>query len=142
GPEEECLHDGGDVGLPAGIGPDGRLGGLDPTDSVAEYTDIGGRRRVAKSNRLCICVPRFAVLRHETPVASYEMATSLVSTAAVQPRAQLQARLPSRQTEQVNFLARFIGRERPSGTQNTVGLVELTNATHTALVGRIEGINV
>jgi uncharacterized repeat protein (TIGR01451 family) len=141
-PEEECLHDGGDIGLPAGIGPDGRLGGLDPTDSVAEYTDNTGRRRVAKSNRVCICVPRFAALRHETPVAAYETAMRLVSTAGVQPRGQLQTRLPSREKEQVEYLARFIGRERPSGTQNTVSLVELANATHTALIGRIEGLHV
>ena len=45
-PEEECLHDGGDRGLPAGIGPDGRLRGLDPEDTVAEYTDSAGRRRL------------------------------------------------------------------------------------------------
>src|SRR5262245_7518359 len=141
-PEEECFHDGGDVGLPAGIGPDGRLGGLDPTDSVAEYTDNTGRRRVAKSNRLCICVPRFAVLRHETPVAGYETAVNLVSMAAIQSRGQLQMRLPPGETEQVNLLAGFNGRLRPSGTQNTVSLIELVNATGIALVGRIEGVNV
>ena len=35
-PTEECILDGGDRGDRLGIGPDGRLGGLDPTD-------VGGR---------------------------------------------------------------------------------------------------
>ena len=141
-PEEECLHDGGDVGLPAGIGPDGKLGGLDPTDTVAEFTDCKGRRAVVKSNRICICVPRFVVLRTECPLAGYDMAVNLVSTGAVQSRGLLQARVPSQETEQVNPLAAFKGRERPSGTQSTTGLLELANACTIAAIGRIEGTNV
>ena len=61
-PEEECFHDGGDRSPPAGIGPDGRLHGLDPEDTIGEYTDAAGRRRVVPSNRICLCSPRFAVL--------------------------------------------------------------------------------
>jgi uncharacterized repeat protein (TIGR01451 family) len=140
--EEECLHDGGDVGLPVGIRPDGRLGGLDPTDTVAEYTDSHGRRAVTKSNRICICVPRFAILRSETPLAGYNMAINLVSTAVVHGGAELRMRLPSEQTLQVNPLVALVGRERPSGTQNTIGLVELGNATAIAAIGRIEGVTV
>jgi uncharacterized repeat protein (TIGR01451 family) len=136
------LHDGGDIGLPAGIGPDGRLGGLDPTDTVAEFTDSKGRRAVVKSNRVCICVPRYVVLRTECPVAGYEMAVNLVSTAAIQSRGLLQARLPSEVTEQVNPLAAMKGRERPSGAQSTTGLVELANATTIAAIGRLEGTHV
>ena len=61
-PEEECFHDGGDRGPRAGIGPDGQLHGLDPEDTIGEYTDAAGRRRVVPSNRICLCSPRFAVL--------------------------------------------------------------------------------
>src|SRR5262249_16179702 len=47
---EEILHDGGDIGRPAGILPNGRLGGVDPSDTVAEYTDCHGRRHLSVSN--------------------------------------------------------------------------------------------
>lgn len=141
-PEEECLHDGGDVGRPIGIGPDGRLGGLDPTDSVAEYTDSTGRRAVAKSNRVCICVPRFAVLRNETPIAEYGTALRVDRTAALLGRAVLQACLPSGQTQQVDSLAGMQGRLRASGTQTALSLSELGNATTTTVVGRTDNVNV
>jgi uncharacterized repeat protein (TIGR01451 family) len=63
-PREECFVDGGDKGAPLGIGPFGRLGGLDPTDVGVEYT-IGGKRRVTCSNVVCICSPRFLIRRVE-----------------------------------------------------------------------------
>src|SRR5262249_32046655 len=69
--EEECMHDGGDVGIPVGFDAKGRLGGLDPTDTVAEYMDACGKKRIAISNRVCICVPRFAVLRVEIAPLDY-----------------------------------------------------------------------
>src|SRR5207237_1154642 len=56
-PDAECLRDGGDRGLPAGIGADGHVYGLDAEDTVAEYTDSRGQRRITCSNRVCICVP-------------------------------------------------------------------------------------
>src|SRR5262249_28683922 len=45
-----------------GIGPMGRLGGLNTTDVALEYT-LNGKRRVTTSNQVCICVPRFAIRR-------------------------------------------------------------------------------
>jgi uncharacterized repeat protein (TIGR01451 family) len=141
-PEEECFHDGGDVGLPAGIRPDGKLGGLDPTDTLAEFTDSAGRRAVVKSNRICICAPRFAVLRHEMPVAGYDSALSLGSTGAVHGRVELRIRQPSLESLQANLLAEMKGRQRPSGTQNYVSLVELDNAVRIAAIGRIDTTDV
>jgi uncharacterized repeat protein (TIGR01451 family) len=141
-PEEECLHDGGDVGAPVGIRPDGKLGGLDVTDTVAEYTDSKGRRLVAKSNRVCICVPRFAALRHEMPVAGYVAAANLAAAAAVHGRAVLKSQLPSIQAAQVEMLAGIQGRERPSGIETRAGVLEVTNLTTLVVVGRIDGIRV
>ena len=46
------MPDGGDIGLRAGWGPDGKLRGLDPSDTVAEYVDSKGRKRLAVSNRV------------------------------------------------------------------------------------------
>ena len=61
-PTEECLHDGGDTGLPAGVDGTEQLHGVEPADTVAEYRDASGRLKVTKSNRVCVCVPRFAIL--------------------------------------------------------------------------------
>src|SRR5262249_36198612 len=64
-PREECLEDGGDIGLRVGIAADGKLHGLDPSDTAAEFSDSHGRRQVTVSNRVCLCVPRFGALRNE-----------------------------------------------------------------------------
>src|SRR5437763_1413964 len=63
--EEECLRDGGARDEPVGIDQYGQLRGLDPEDTVAEYRDSAGRKKIAVSNRVCLCVPRFAVLRNQ-----------------------------------------------------------------------------
>lgn len=62
---EMCLPDGGDTGLRVGIEHSGRLVGLDPADTVASYVDSVGRRQLAISNRICLCVPRYLVIRQE-----------------------------------------------------------------------------
>jgi uncharacterized repeat protein (TIGR01451 family) len=93
-PAEECIPDGNDVGPRLGIGPGGRLGGLNPTDLAAEYTQAN-RRRVTTSNRVCVCVPRFVVQRvevlpgglqlasrAETVAQAYNTASMLTRTAA------------------------------------------------------------
>src|SRR5262249_14940710 len=71
-PVEECLKDGGDSPPCAGFTADGKLGGLDPKDTIAEYIDGCGNRRLTISNRVCVCVPRYVVLRTEVQPSSYE----------------------------------------------------------------------
>jgi uncharacterized repeat protein (TIGR01451 family) len=66
GASEECLRDGGDTGPRAAPGPGpGGIGGLDPTDTVMQYTTKSGSR-TTPSNQVCICVPRFGAMRVET----------------------------------------------------------------------------
>jgi uncharacterized repeat protein (TIGR01451 family) len=62
---EIFVKDGGDVGLRAGVNPEGKLVGLDTTDTVARYLDSCGRPHVAVSNRVCLLVPRFIHTRGE-----------------------------------------------------------------------------
>jgi uncharacterized repeat protein (TIGR01451 family) len=124
-PTEECLQDGGDIGVPAGIGPDGRLGGVDPSDSVAEYRDSQGRRHVARSNRVCLCVPRYAVLRTITPPVGYETLTGPGGTQTVQERVLVKGRVPSLQALQNERLAGVRGRERPGVNVGQEGVARL-----------------
>jgi uncharacterized repeat protein (TIGR01451 family) len=120
-PSEECFHDGGDHGPPAGIGPDGRLHGLDPEDTVGEYTDAAGRRRVVRSNEVCICSPRFGVLRSVLPLVRYVAALGPVGIEAAKAETLLATRTPSLQELQYKEMQAIQSREKPSGTQETVG---------------------
>jgi uncharacterized repeat protein (TIGR01451 family) len=124
-PEEECLHDGGDAGPPAGIDAQGRLRGLDPSDTIAEYTDCHGRRHLACSNRVCICVPRYAVLRTELPPAGYVATVGPVAAQAVRQQGQLRLEQPSRETHQNEQPNAMKGRLQPSAAFSSQGVARL-----------------
>jgi uncharacterized repeat protein (TIGR01451 family) len=131
-PEEECLHDGGDCGTPAGLDNEGRLHGLDPSDTIAEYTDSHGRRHLSCSNRVCLCVPRFAVLRSELPLAAYDTSIGLAGARVVHERVQLQANVPSREALQNEQVGAMAGRWKPTAALASQGA---------ALLLRVEVLN-
>jgi uncharacterized repeat protein (TIGR01451 family) len=127
-PHEECLRDGGDCGYPLGIGPGGRLGGLDPGDTAAEYTNCCGERRVVTSNCVCICVPRFIVVRGEIQPAGYETVVELAGHRAVEKQIQVEVRQPSQETHQNAQVESVRGQLRPSvnvGVEVLVPLVKV-----------------
>jgi hypothetical protein len=62
--EGECLHDGGDHMRSMGFDNQKRLQGIDPSDTVIEFSTPGGKK-FSPSNRVCICIPRFAAMRSE-----------------------------------------------------------------------------
>jgi uncharacterized repeat protein (TIGR01451 family) len=68
-PRDEFLCDGGDRGIPVGVGPDGRIGGIDPRDAAVRF-DIGlgpqVKPRTLPTNVVCIYAPRFAEVRVNT----------------------------------------------------------------------------
>lgn len=128
--EDMKLWDGGDVGLQAGFGPTGNLRGLDPSDTVAEYTNSRGEKRVAVSNRVGLCVPRFVVFRKETQASSQLAQYGPGRATSITSRDLMQMRLPpiehvhSQQTEAMH------GRQRPSGAILMQG---------TAIIGKLQG---
>ncbi len=113
-PEEECLHDGGDQGLRAGFDATGRLAGVEPEDTVAEYTDSYGRRHVTHSNRVCVCVPRYAVLRCETPLSRYDSVLAVNDARRVQFQRDIEVLTPPLLTRKYEQLHGARGRERAS----------------------------
>jgi uncharacterized repeat protein (TIGR01451 family) len=130
------MHDGGDIGAPVGLDAEGRLHGLDPSDTVAEYTDNHGHKHLAISNRICLCVPRFAILTVPIVPAVHESTIALVRAEAVIQEELLRARqkpITVRQTEQ---LAALLSRERPSGFLAAVGTVPVSQIQgHAVVIG-------
>ncbi len=59
---DEYLFDGGDAGYPVHYNGDS-IQGVEAEDTVAEYQDSTGKRRVKVSNRVAIYSPRFAAVR-------------------------------------------------------------------------------
>jgi uncharacterized repeat protein (TIGR01451 family) len=100
---------------------------------VGEYTDAAGRRRVVPSNRICLCSPRFAVLRSNLPLGRYEGVIGVQDADVVHSQNLMEQRTPSLQERQFAELKSISGRERPTGAQATTGVgglvrVEILNA--------------
>ncbi len=127
---EYTLFDGGDVGLQAGVSA-GRLVGLDPSDTVAEYADSLGRRHVAVSNRVGLCVPRFVVTRAEMAPANTVARFGPGRAQTVTVQTTVQSRLPVLTHLQNQQLEGMDSRQRLSTTIADYG---------TALVGKLEGL--
>jgi uncharacterized repeat protein (TIGR01451 family) len=127
GPEEECLHDGGDRGLKAGIDGNGNLVGLDPEDSVAEYTDSQGRRRVVCSNRVCLCTPRYAVLRIVLPLGRIDVVVGPEDRRDVYGQQLARSRTPSPTATQYEQMGAILGKKKPSEAAANNGPVRLSH---------------
>jgi uncharacterized repeat protein (TIGR01451 family) len=69
---EECMRDGGDRGTRVHFDTTGEVQGIDPSDTVAEFKDSRGRRKLVASNEVCICVPRFVAVRQALPLAVHD----------------------------------------------------------------------
>jgi uncharacterized repeat protein (TIGR01451 family) len=113
-PTEECLRDGGDRGLKAGFDAEGKLRNLEPADTVAEYKDAQGKKQLAVSNEVCICVPRFGVIRAETSLGSYDTQAGLGLTKTALADQNVNSKTPSLLTEQAMPPLTIGKRERPS----------------------------
>jgi uncharacterized repeat protein (TIGR01451 family) len=124
-PEEECLHDGGDGGPKAGFNAADKLAGVDPADSVAEYRDSQGRHRIAVSNRVCICVPRYGIIRAECPLAENAAAIGPGDTQGTKGQDMLKSRTPSLLSKQTDQLAAMKGRGRASVMRGGEGLSQI-----------------
>jgi uncharacterized repeat protein (TIGR01451 family) len=127
------LYDGGDSGPPAGFDRFGKLRGLDPTDTVAEYMDSKGNKKLAVSNRVSLCVPRFLIFKTEFSLAtqaarlSVNSALTMAAPSASVGQASLKEQLQQQQPESIGAGMRL------SGTFNTLG---------TSVAGRIHGLQI
>lgn len=70
------LPDGGDWGEPVGYDRFGRLVGRDPSDTIAEYKNSKDEKKIAISNRVFLCIPRFIVAKN-VPIRLADLAAPL-----------------------------------------------------------------
>lgn len=131
--DEMCFHDGGDQGTPAGVTQNGKLLGLDPSDTVAEYADSKGMRRLAISNKVCLCVPRFLVYRSESTTTNRMATVGPNRATAIQQQTVASARTPALSQHQNEHLGGLSTQMKVSGIATNQG---------TAVIGRIDGTDV
>jgi uncharacterized repeat protein (TIGR01451 family) len=125
-PYDEFLHDGGDSQVPANLGADGEVRGLELEDTVMIYDTIDGRTEIKPSNRVCLYAPRFAAVRHVTSVVENLQNDQLTAVSLpVMPQLNQEDRLAKSATQPV----------RPEGEISTKQLsIERTNEVVTPSV--------
>ena len=140
-PTEECFPDGGDRGDPLGIGPFGKLGGLNPTDVGVEYT-VNGKRRVTCSNVVCICAPRFLIRRVElVPVGYVQPVGPIENIAAKGPVINHELR-PVMAEVAREKLTELASRTRPLAYVGRVGPGLFIGTIRPVVHAQIEGVKI
>jgi uncharacterized repeat protein (TIGR01451 family) len=134
-----CVPDGGDVGLQAGFDRQGKLRGLDPSDTVAEYSDSRGRRRLAVSNRICLCIPRFIVLRTETGLANQVALFGPGAMRSVNGYAGFKSNLPPLEINQKAQPEKVGTLLKASGTTQFLGTAVTGRIDNLVVVGTVAG---
>lgn len=121
----ELVYDGGDQSPMAGFDKQGNLQGVNPEDTVAEYTDNSGKKRIARSNRVILSAPRFAILAQETIWANVNTVQTFNEHKATIVDSQYRSNTPSLQARAMNHLNSFKGDVKIKGTENLVALGEI-----------------
>lgn len=121
---DEYLCDGGDRDLPVHYADD-QMMGLDTEDTVAQYRDEEGRRRVKPANKVCIYSPRFAsVVSLSAPIEDVGGGRPLQNIASVRGMG-LKGRDLTVAHNQTDMTERLLTRVRGSGLETDVGASEL-----------------
>ena len=141
GPKEECFVDGGDKGDPLGIGPNGNLGGLNPTDVGVEFT-MGGKRKVTTSNVVCICSPRFMIRRVEIVPGGFDYKQALAANVGATSTAFFRDRHAAMVDIALTRPTGIEGKVRPSAFVGKVGLSFFIGSARPLVVGQVEGVKV
>jgi uncharacterized repeat protein (TIGR01451 family) len=121
----ECICDGGDRLYRASNAPNGRLYGLDPQDTVAQYVDSCGNRHIACSNPVCVFAPRYVVLRCMLYPLGYTGSAGLSGVVTATPEYLLAARKVPVVNEQEVQVEALHAQKKLTVAQVTVGTVEV-----------------
>jgi uncharacterized repeat protein (TIGR01451 family) len=141
GPKEECILDGGNKGVPLGIGANNRLHGLDATDVGVEYS-VGDRRKVTTSNVVCICSPRFMVQRVEVIPGGVNVPIHVVANSgAIVPYGARERLIPKAEISREKPVS-FASRERPSAYLGKVSLGFTIGSSRPSILAKLEGVQI
>lgn len=140
-PVEECITDGSDKDVKLGFNAAGKLAGLNPTDVAVEYMQ-GGKKKVATSNEVCICSPRFAIRKSAMMPGGVD--GSLVAGAHVQNtmRAAYQTKMHAAGADQKLKAVGHDYATRPMGTVVGVGPHSFTSLSKAVAVFVSQGTHV
>jgi uncharacterized repeat protein (TIGR01451 family) len=129
-PRDEFLCDGGDRGVPMAVGPDGRLGGVDPRDAAVRF-DIGlgplVQPRALPTNVVCIYAPRFAEVRVTTGANEAIDVRHLSTNVRLESPEMTRARAESRKLVQNQSPELARNRSRASGFKGRIYIDEESN---------------
>ncbi|MSR31457.1 MAG: DUF11 domain-containing protein [Gemmataceae bacterium] len=117
-PMEELVYEGGDHYPLAGFDNQGLLKGVNPEDTVAEYKDAAGNRKLVRSNRLLLCVPRFAVLSQEQGYGNLNSSLRSGERTGTLADGQLRLNTPSKNTQGMEHLNSYRQGTKAKGTEN------------------------
>lgn len=121
---DEYLCDGGDREHPVHYSDD-QMMGLDTEDTVAEYRDEEGRRRVKPANKVCIYSPRFAsIVALSAPLEDVGGGRPLQNVATTRG-VGLHGRNKTVAHNQTDMTERLLTRVRGSGLETDVAASEL-----------------
>jgi len=138
---EECITDGGDQFPALGVGPGGRLGGLNPTDVALEYT-ADRKRRVATSNEVCICAPRYVIRKFEAAPGGVQLAAGVAfAEQASGPRVNSRNVAPQAYATRAKPVL-LEGRERPAITFVKEGVAVAEALQNVQAITTLEGVKV
>jgi uncharacterized repeat protein (TIGR01451 family) len=127
------IYDGGDSANPAGFDRVGRLKGLDPSDTIAEYVDSKGRQKLAASNRIHLCVPRFILFKSELTHAMKTSHANVGTTAAAKTPAASVGQLALKSQSQ---------QQHSEGVDTKLRLSGNFASLSTSVFGRMQGLEV
>jgi uncharacterized repeat protein (TIGR01451 family) len=127
------LWDGGDIGAPAGFNRFGKLKGVDPTDTIAEYMDSKGNQRLAVSNRVGLCVPRFIIFRGEYLLATQTAQLNVAAAATLKSTAGTTGQVALKEQHQ---------QQHTEGVGTKLRLTSTYNSMTTSVFGRRQGLEI
>ena len=136
---EECFVNGGDGKSRLGVGPNGQIGGLDPTDVVAEYT-LGSKRKVGTSNVVCICVPRFVTRRSDVVASGFQALLVPGAANQVTHRSVFSQRAASEVAVAREKTLGLSGKDRPSAAVALTGLHAFGSRTRLEVTYTVSGL--
>jgi uncharacterized repeat protein (TIGR01451 family) len=142
-PTEELVQDGGDVGPRIGVGPGGRIGNLNPTDTAAEFRYGRDPRRTTTSNRICLFAPRFCAIRQELGLAGLDTTLPPSGTTSAWATGLNRTRVPTARVHEVTPPMAVVERTVVRGTQTKMGVHEVDLFRGGPLVlGEVNGLAV